>query len=77
MTLVTLVGDFDGRLIVLLDDLERPVLLVARNLGVVNLTTNETLGVEDRVLWVGVVGVLGRISDTVGICELGNGIKAG
>lgn len=57
--------DFNGGLIVLLDDVERPVLLVALDLGVVDFATNKTLGVEDRVLGVGVVCVLGGISDTV------------
>lgn len=55
--------DLDVGLATLLNDLEREVLHIGLDLGVLELAANETLGVEDRV--VGVHGdlVLGRISD--------------
>jgi hypothetical protein len=40
------------------------MLLIALHLSVVDLTANETLGIKDCVLWVGVVRVLGRITDS-------------
>ena len=55
--------DLDERLAGLVDDLERPVLLVALDLGVARLAPDEPLGVEDRVLRVGVVRVLRRVAD--------------
>ena len=56
--------DLDSGLVILLDDLERPVDLVALNLWVVNLAADETLGVEDGVLRVRVVCVLGGVTNT-------------
>ena len=53
------------RLSVLLDELERPVLLVALDLGVVDLAADQTLGVEDRVFGVRVVRVFRGVADTV------------
>jgi hypothetical protein len=55
--------DLDDGLGGLVDDLERPVLHVGLDLGVRELSSNESLGVEDGV--VGVHGdlVLGGISD--------------
>jgi hypothetical protein len=41
-----------------------PMFLIALHLSVVDLTANETLGIKDCVLWVGVVRVLGRITDS-------------
>ena len=48
----------------LLCDLEGPVLHILLNIGVVHLAANETLGIEDGVLGVGVEGVLGGVTDT-------------
>ena len=64
LPVLALVLDLDGGLVVLLDDVERPVLLVALDLGIVYFTADETLSVEDRVFGVRVVCVLGGISDT-------------
>ena len=64
MPVLALVLDLNGGLVVLLDDMERPVLLVALDLWVVDFPANETLSVEDRVFGVGVVCVLGCVSDT-------------
>ena len=71
LAVLALVLHFNSRLLILLDHLERPVFLVALDLGVVDLATDETLGVEDRVLGVGVVRVLSSISDTERIDEPG------
>ena len=64
LPIFALVLDFDRRLVILLDNLEGPVLPVTLNLGIVDLAADETLSIKDRVLWVRVVGVLGSISDT-------------
>ena len=40
------------------------MLYVALQLWFIGLTTNETLGIVDRVHWVGVVRVLGGITDS-------------
>lgn len=53
----------NDRLVVLRSDLERPVLHIALDFGVVNLATKETLGVEDSVLGVGVERILRRITN--------------
>lgn len=45
------------------------MLLIALNLRVVKFATDETLGVEDRVLRIRVVVVLSGISDTIARCE--------
>ena len=42
-----------------------PMLLVTLNLRIVDLTTNQTLSVEDSIFWVGVEGVLSGVTDTV------------
>src|SRR3954453_2642576 len=42
----------DDRLATLVDDLERPVLHISLDLGVIEFTTDKTLGVEDGVVWV-------------------------
>ena len=39
--------------------------LIALHLGVVDSTANETLGVKDRVHWVAVERVLGRITNSL------------
>lgn len=54
---------------VLLDNLEWPELLLALNLRFVKFATDETLGIEDRVFRVCVVGVLSGVSDTIARCE--------
>lgn len=64
------VRDLNGRLVILLNNLEWPVLLVPNNLGVIVFTTNETLGVEDGVFGIAVVCVFGGVTDeTFLICE--------
>lgn len=63
LPILILIRDLDGRLLILLDDLEWPVLLITLNLGILDLATNETLGVENGVLRVAVVGVLGGVTD--------------
>ena len=55
--------DLDVRLSTLVRDLEWPVLHVALDLGIIELATNETLGVEDGVVGVHRDLVLGRITD--------------
>ena len=57
--------DLDDRFACLSNNLEWPVLHVALNLGVIELATNETLGVEDGVLRVGVERVLRAVTNTV------------
>ena len=42
------------------------MLLVTLDLRIVHFTTNQTLGVEDSIFRVGVEGVLGGVTDTVG-----------
>ena len=56
--------DLDDRLVTPCDDLERPVLLITLDLGVLEFATNETLSVEDCVFGVGVESVLCGITDT-------------
>ena len=56
--------DLDVRLSTLVRDLEWPVLLVALGLRVIDLASNETLGVEDGVFRVRVVRVLRGVTDT-------------
>jgi len=41
------------------------MLLVTLNLRIVDLTTNQTLSVEDSIFRVGVEGVLGGVTNTV------------
>ena len=63
LLLLSLVLDLDDGLSGLVNDLVRPVLHVGLNIGVRELSSNESLGVEDGV--VGVHGdlVLGGITD--------------
>jgi hypothetical protein len=58
----------DVGLAILLDDLEGPVLHVLFDFWVVNLATNETLGVEDGIFRVCGKRILGGISDSGGEC---------
>jgi hypothetical protein len=58
-----LVLDGDDRLAVRVLNLERPVLHVLLEFGFIKLATNKTLGVKDRVTWVRVESVLGRVAD--------------
>ena len=69
--LLTLVGDLDGRLVVVAGvKLEGPVLHIALDGRIAELTTNQTLGVEDGVLGVHGDLVLGGVTnETLGICE--------
>lgn len=60
----TLVLDLNRRLPTLLNDLERPVLDVALDFGLVHFTTDETLSVEHGVFWVGVECVLCRVTNS-------------
>ena len=63
MPVLAAVLDLYSRLVILLDDLERPVLLVPNDFGVIDFTANETLGVEDSVFGVTVVCVLCSVTD--------------
>ena len=63
MTEFASVLDRNGRFAVFLRNFEGPVLHVALDLGVIKLATNETLGVEDRVLRVHGSLVLGGITN--------------
>ena len=63
MTEFAFVLDSDGGFTVFLHDLERPVLHVAFNFGVVEFTADKTLGVEDGVFRVGVESVLRSITN--------------
>ena len=63
LPVLTAILNLDGRLLVLLDDLERPVLLVPNDFGVIDLTTDETLGVEYGVFGVAVVRIFGGVTD--------------
>jgi hypothetical protein len=56
--------DGDCGLAILLRNLEGPVLQVAFDILVVNLAADKSLGVEDGVFGVGVVRVLGAVTDT-------------
>ncbi len=70
MPVLATVRDLNGGLVILLNNLEWPVLLVPNNLGVIVFTTNETLGVEDSVFGIAVVCVLGGVTDeTFLVCE--------
>lgn len=70
MPVLALVLDLDGRLLVLLDDLEWPMLLITLNIGILDLATNETFGIEDSVFRVSVVSVLrGVANETLFIRE--------
>lgn len=64
VTSLAAVLDLDTGLPTLARNLERPVLHVALDLGVVGLAANKTLGVEDGVLRVGVERVLRTITNT-------------
>jgi hypothetical protein len=63
VTLLATVLDVDSGPAILVVNLEWPVLHVLLHVSVVELTSDETLGVEDSVLRVGVEGVLGRVTD--------------
>lgn len=65
LTLLILVLDLNGWFATLADNLERPVLLIALDLWVTNLTTDETFGVEHGVFGVGMECVLCAVTDTV------------
>lgn len=54
----------DGWLSTLVDDLEWNVLDVLLELSLVHLTTDESLGVEDSIGGVGVVGGLSGVTDS-------------
>jgi len=62
--IITTVLYTDVGFTVLLDDLERPVLHVLFDFRVVNLTANESLGVEDGIFGVCGKCILGGISDS-------------
>ena len=67
---LSLVLDLDDWLGVLVDDLEGPVLHVTLDSGLVELASNQPLGIEDGVAGVHGDLVLGRISDeTLCVCE--------
>ena len=57
--------DLDARLPTLLRDVEGPVLHITFDFWVVRLAADETLGVEDSVLGVGVESVLHRVTITI------------
>ncbi len=58
-----LVLDLNHRLSTLGDNLERPVLRITFNFSVIEVAPNETLRIEDSVLWVGVECILGRVTN--------------
>ena len=60
---LALVFDLDLGLAVVVDDIEGPVLHVGLDDGIVELSANQSLGVEDRVRWVHGDLVLGGITD--------------
>ena len=60
---LALVGNLNDRLVSLGLDLERPVLLVPNDFGVIDFTANETFGVKDSVFGVTVVCVLCSVTD--------------
>ena len=66
-----LVGDVDRWLSSLADKLERPVLGVLLDVRVLKIASDQTLSVEDGVLRVGGIGVLGRVTNTVSECKSG------
>jgi hypothetical protein len=72
VTLLATVLDVDSGLAILVVDLERPVLHVLLHVSVVELTSDETLGVEDSVLRVGVEGVFGGVTDETFLVVEGN-----
>jgi hypothetical protein len=53
----------NSRLPSVVDHVERPVLHIPFEFIVIHLTTNQTFGVEDSVLGVGMEGILGRVSN--------------
>lgn len=60
----SLVLNLDRRLPTLLNDLERPVLDVVLDFRLVHLATDETLSIEHGGFWVGVEGVLCRVTNS-------------
>ena len=58
-----LVLDLNHRLSTLGGNLERPVLRITFNFSVIEVAPNETLRIEDSVLWVGVERILGRVTN--------------
>jgi hypothetical protein len=74
LLLLTLELDLNDRLTSAVNDLEGKVLHICLNLWVCELTTNQSLGIEDGVLRVHGDLVLGGISDeTLSICECDEG----
>jgi hypothetical protein len=63
LLLLASVLDLDDGLATLVDDLERPVLHVGLNLGIAELSANQSLGVEDSVVRVHGDLVLSGITD--------------
>jgi hypothetical protein len=63
LLLLASVFDLNDGLATFVNDLERPVLHVGLNLGIGELSTNQSLGVEDGVVRVHGDLVLGGISD--------------
>jgi len=64
-TLLALILDTDAGMSVLIFDSERQVLQVLLDLLLLHLSTNETLGVKDRVFGIRVEGIFGTITDSV------------
>lgn len=62
--LLALVFDLNDGSALPANNSERPVLLILLDVGLVDTTTDETLGIEDGVPGVGVESVLGRLSDS-------------
>jgi hypothetical protein len=76
LLLLALVLDLDDGLSTLVDDLVRPVLHVGLNIGIRELSSDESLGVEDGVVRVHGDLVLGGITDEtlrVGETDVGGG----
>lgn len=54
----------NGRLALLLRNLERPMFHVAFDIGIIDLATNETFCVEDGIFGVRMMSILGAITDS-------------
>lgn len=74
---LALVLDLDDGLAALVDDLEWEMFDVGLNLGITELSTDETFGVEDGVLWVHGDLILGGITDETFSIGKGNKGRSG
>lgn len=70
ITSLALVVDLDSRLPTLVDHIEREVFNIPLEFIVIHLTTNETFGIKDSILGVGMESILGSVSNTREILTL-------